>query len=268
MTGILRIQRQASFEEIPFSVPTARLGHGPFRYEATWPFEEYTIRNQDGSAIASGVVALAAVAFGLTSYRRVPLEVLYIGQAFGKKGERTAFERLKSHSTLQRIYSENKPDTEIWLTLCKVSDLNLFMEFNPQIPSRTDDSEDDAHRDQVLRRLQTAGFEEREAVAIGEAGLIRYFQPEYNEIFKNNYPDPKHVHISTCYDLGLALIGVELQLQEIGNAFYSHAAPKRSTLHFARYPLHETAGFITYWHGGRPDGPTPAEEESLTPDGQ
>ncbi|MEU8340047.1 hypothetical protein [Micromonospora tulbaghiae] len=249
MTGILRIQRGGQFEEVPFSIPTRKLGSGPFRFESEWPFEEYRILSAKGE-VAGGVVALAAVEFGMILARRVPHEVLYVGQAFGKAGERTAFDRLKSHSTLQRIYAENTPDNEIWLHLCRVSDINLLMEFNPQIPSREPDEEDDEHRNRVLRRIHSNGFAEKEAVSIGEAGLIRYFQPEYNEKFRDNYPDPKHVHIGTCYDLDLATIVVELQGQETRSFFRSPAVKRASPLHICRYPLYETAGFIVDWHGG------------------
>ncbi|MFI6265332.1 hypothetical protein [Micromonospora sp. NPDC051006] len=251
MTGILRIQRQSQFDEVPFSVSTKDLGRGPFRYESEWPHEEYRVYDADGE-VSGGIVALAAVEFGMILARRVPHEVLYVGQAFGKAGERTAFDRLKSHSTLQRIYAECPPDKEIWLHLCRVSDITLFMEFNPQVPSRTTDEEDEQHRNRVLRRIHSVGFAEREAVAIGEAGLIRYFQPQYNEKFRNNYPDPKHVHISTCYDLDLATIAVELQGQETRSFFYGPAVDKASPLHMFRFPLYETAGFIVDWHGGKP----------------
>ncbi|GAA1867296.1 hypothetical protein [Asanoa iriomotensis] len=250
-TGILRIARQDEFDEVPFSMSTRSLGRGPFTYESDWPHEEFSILDGDGVA-CGGVVALAAPQFGMIPARRIPHEVLYVGQAFGKKGERTAFDRLRSHSTLQKIYAEKSPDKEIWLHLCKVSDINLMMEFNPQIPTQTTDEEDEEHRNRALRRIHSAGFAQQEAIAIGEAGLIRYFQPKYNEKLRNNYPDPKHVHISTCYDLDLATIVVELQGQETRSFFYSPVAEKPGALHICRYPLYETAGFIVDWHGSRP----------------
>jgi hypothetical protein len=48
------------------------------------------------------------------------LKILYIGQAFGSDGKRIAPDRIKSHSTLQNIYSDclsNFPYNEIWLIL-------------------------------------------------------------------------------------------------------------------------------------------------------
>lgn len=47
-------------------------------------------------------------------------EVAYVGQAFGKSGNRSAVERLASHSTLQKILSDisaNEPHKEIVLAL-------------------------------------------------------------------------------------------------------------------------------------------------------
>lgn len=251
-SGIVRVQRGEQFDEIPFTVPTRDLGKGPFRYKSAWPYDEFSILNSDGESVSRGVVALAAVAWGMLDARRVPHEVLYVGQAFGKAGERTAFDRLRSHSTLQLIYAENRPDQEIWLHLCRVSDLTMMMEFNPLIRSRSSDPADEEHRERVLRRMHARGFDDHEAIAIGEAGLIRRFDPIYNEKFKNNYPDPKHVHIATCYDLELATISVEFQGHELMSFYYSEAAPRPAFFFVAQYSLHETAGFITAWHGGRP----------------
>jgi hypothetical protein len=252
MRGIVRLQRGEAFEEVPFDIPIDKLGRRPLTYSSEWPYDLYRIVNDEGREVASGVVALAAVSFGMLHPRRASQEVVYVGQSFGKAGERTAFDRLKSHSTLQRIYAECRPDMDVWLSLCKISDLHLLAEFNPLVPARTPDSVDDEHRDRVLKRIHGAGFDEREAVAIAEAGLIRYFQPVYNKMYRDNYPDPRHVHISTCFELELAVISVELQGQELLSVYRSEAIPKASTFHYCRYLLHETAGFIKDWYGGRP----------------
>jgi hypothetical protein len=65
-------------------------------------------------------------AFALLSSRcRADLaqqEVLYVGKAFGKKGERTALDRILSHSTIQRIYAEHQSTTyDIFIGFLRVT---------------------------------------------------------------------------------------------------------------------------------------------------
>src|SRR5699024_2776898 len=54
----------------------------------------------------------------------VDMEVLYIGQAFGSNGERTAIHRLKSHEKLQKILIDchsKHPDKRIFIMLLEMS---------------------------------------------------------------------------------------------------------------------------------------------------
>ncbi len=239
----LREQREDAFRELHIAGRHA-LGKGPFKWVSSFPYEDFSIVDAEGNAVAGGVVAIAAVGWGMIAPSALPQEVIYIGQAFGKAGERTAYDRLKSHSTLQRIYSENRPDLEIWLSLCRLSDMNLASEIDPTYEAIRTDEEDDEHVAKVFSRVNESGFASREAVAIAEAGMIAYFRPIYNEKFKDNYPDPRHVHISTCYDLELSNVVVELQGQDIDACYYSSDVPRPSSIHFMKYPLYDTYGMI------------------------
>jgi hypothetical protein len=50
--------------------------------------------------------------------RATDLEVVYVGQAFGSEGNRTAYDRLKNHETLFEVYSDiihKNPALEPWV---------------------------------------------------------------------------------------------------------------------------------------------------------
>ena len=79
--------------------------------------------------------------------------------------------------------------------------------------------------------------DERQRVCFGEAALIRYFQPEYNTIFKKTFPSPAHDSYSQCYDVDLNAVSVELSFESFPFSIFSQAVV-RSRRHFAQFPLH------------------------------
>ena len=48
-----------------------------------------------------------------------------------------------------------------------------------------------------------------------EAALIRYFQPEYNEKFKESKISPKLKSLEKCYDLDMSGIVVEINTENL-----------------------------------------------------
>lgn len=147
--------------------------------------------------------------YGIVEKRE--FEVLYIGQAYGQEGERTAFSRLSSHSTLQKI-----------LTDCqgKYSDKHIYimlMEFTPQLNITFDgisgkytmsEEEDKKHMDDVISNLP----EEQQVINITEAALINYFKPEYNVNFVENFPNENHKGYKQYFDLDYNDLVVEIDL--------------------------------------------------------
>ncbi|MCK5171805.1 MAG: hypothetical protein KAR47_00325, partial [Planctomycetes bacterium] len=78
---------------------------------------------------------------------------------------------------------------------------------------------------------------EQQQVNFTEAALIRYFQPPYNKIYKNSFPDPAHSTYSECYDIDLNMVCVEVQTEDLMLRLWSeHVEPK--WIHFCSFPLH------------------------------
>lgn len=235
----LRLQRAAEFEEFPLK-GTHPFGPGPWRWNATWPFEDFEVVHEvTGDRPTGGAVAaLQETAGPYWPPAAAEHQVLYVGQAFGAEGERTAWDRLKSHSTLQRILAEIQPDQQVWLTLAAVTDVT-----GSQLIAPTGEyTEEEQDRDVgiALAIRHDTAFRDRDCVALAEAGLIRYFRPAYNTMLKNNFPAPRQMSLESARSYDFHDLVLELQGQEVG-ARYGSVDVLPSALHFARFVIHNDA---------------------------
>jgi hypothetical protein len=253
----LREQVRDSFREHLVHVERFTPDTTGLTWHSEWPHDEFDILDSEGQVFTGGMVSAFFRKIGALPESLRKQEVLYVGQAFGKAGERDAFERLQSHSTLQRIYSEARPDREIWLTLCSIDDIALIMAMDkPGRPSTKTAVENQEHITRVYRRFNSADFSDREGITGAEAALIRYFKPTYNIIYRDNFPDPAHVHISTLYELEIHTLVVELQSFQINLEFGSSSVEPEG-LHFAHYRLGSLADIFDFLESspGRHDDP-------------
>lgn len=118
--GVVSIHRQGVTEDHAFVVRDGFVTQAT--WESSWPYEEFAILDGEGVVIQGGACALFG-AFADTWPKQTQLhEILYVGQAYGSDGERTAWDRLQSHETLQRILGERAPDTQVWLTMAIICD--------------------------------------------------------------------------------------------------------------------------------------------------
>lgn len=179
------------------------------------------------------------------------LEVLYVGQAFGN-GSRTAHERLKSHATLQKILAESAykyPDSEISVLMFQYEPYRLLMNFDGISKDTISDERDEKRylsiRDNPLKLKQQIG--------LAEAALIRYFQPEYNVIYKNNFPSPKIKVLQKCYELDFSALFVEIDTEDLGFQIFSNTRPA-SWHHFCNIDLVDSESRASFFHIAGRDG--------------
>ena len=171
-------------------------------------------------------------------------EVLYIGQAYGKDGNRTAFDRLEQHSTLQRIltqYRNDYPDKHIYILLLEIQK-QLAMSFDGLSGKDIKtEAESDRHMKEVCCNLP----EGDQVINITEAALINYFKPEYNTNFVDNFPNENHKGYRQYYDLDNNALSVELDL-EFEHApiiqLYTSTNRINSSFDFVRYQLFNDNG--------------------------
>lgn len=236
VSGEFRKHIKDKYVSIPFKTRNM-LNTYDVSLKCDYPYTEYEIiENGSGDVIAKGKCALLLASFGSNYWEHMDLEVLYVGQAYGKDGLRTAPDRLKKHETLQGIYAEaikNSPDHDIWLVLCTFEPLLLSSFDGRQKEYATTTEQDTEHMSQVINTDIT----EQQQINFTEAALIRYFKPSYNTTYKDSFPNPAHSTYSECYDIDLNMICVEVQTEDLGLRLWSEAvAPK--WVHFCSFPLH------------------------------
>ncbi|MFV8830517.1 YecA family protein [Alkalihalobacterium sp. APHAB7] len=137
-------------------------------------------------------------------------EVLYVGQSYGKKGDRDALNRLKSHETLQRVMADisyEDINSEIAITLWEFTP-RLITSMDGRNDFQVTEEEDLQHFKKVLSAPPL--FVDNQIINITEAALINYFKPKYNDKFKNNFPDVTHKGYKFYYNYDYNAITVEL----------------------------------------------------------
>ena len=170
---------------------------------------------------------------------RIKYKVLYIGQAYGKRGERSAIERLSSHETLQKILIDaqrNYPEYEIKIMLLEMAYRLGFGIARPSVQTRKSNEEDTDHIYSVTSNLP----QEQQVINISEAALINYFKPAYNVTFVENFPSPKHKSYHQYYELDYNELLIEMDM-EFDNfpyiELYTDTASIKTVWDFVHYKL-------------------------------
>ena len=131
------------------------------------------------------------------------LEVKYIG-----KTELTEkYIRFKGHEKIDKVKNEiieNRPNKEIIVKLLSFQKPFVNAMMIPEIQS--DDSRSDWHPGGGL--IENMPFEDWKSSV--EGALIKYFQPEFNVHYKDNYPSNRHKSYRYFYDNNVRSIIVEV----------------------------------------------------------
>ena len=213
-----------------------RLGRSDLRMESDWPYGDFKLIASDGEVVSCGRSSLLLSSVGFHC-EDLDLDVLYVGQAYGSGGSRSATDRLRSHETLQGIYSEavrRSPDQEIYLLLLGMDDPYGLITFYPVPEGPDDDVVGDFHR-------LTSPISEQQRVNFTEAALIKYFAPPYNKEYKDTFPSPAHKTYSECYELDLNAVGFELETSEVLRTRLYSKTVTRAWIHAAAFELHSSA---------------------------
>ena len=168
------------------------------------------------------------------STNAVTFEVKYIGQAFGKEGERNALDRLIKHETLQKIALKGAPQGyKLTLLMLEVLPANrIFTFMNPTAKNKdSDSSRINAGLDMLY------GTTEQQRISLYEAALIRYFYPEYNTEYKDSFPSTNLKILQTCYEKDFAGIVAEICFDELPFNMFSETI-SISNYHIAKHHLH------------------------------
>lgn len=209
--------------------------------QCDYPHSEFRLIDAKGETAIEGPVVqyLTMAGVGRVYPELIDLEMLYIGQAYGKDGNRTPPTRLSHHETLQKILAEaihRSPEMDIWICLFSFADM-LIASFDGRTGVYGTSSEENlAHMWNVLGNR----ISESHRINYCEAALIRYFQPTYNTEFKNSFPSPSHSSYEECYKLDLNSVTVELDCTDAGVRIWTPTIPA-AWVHLPSFVLHSEA---------------------------
>lgn len=145
------------------------------------------------------------------------LRVLYVGQGIGRKGTRTAVDRLRTHSTLQRILAEMSthfPSTEVLLLLYRFEHGRTIISSggNMNIEPLSTAAEDTVH----FNRLSNIKLNRFDIVSLAEAGLINHFKPQYNILMKHtDFSESRLKILNRLLNRGITGLIVEISTANI-----------------------------------------------------
>lgn len=190
------------------------------------------------------------------------LEVLYVGQAFAD-GKRSAVDRLKSHSTLQKILANmqyNNPDDEVVILAFEYLPYRIITMMDGRDRKAIHGESDSERFSSILANPLT----KHQQICLVEAALIRYFQPTYNEIYKASFPYSEQKILLDCYRLDFAALIVEIDTEELALQLLSTKVAA-NTHHIAKFDLidpTERLSFFTFVH---PDGTASKMPDVISP---
>lgn len=170
--------------------------------------DEIEIRGLNKNIILNANVINIVLGLGIKN----DFEVVYIGQSFGTNGSRNVYDRLKSHSTLQKIYFEKEDNRSIYLTAWNF-DRNTMTLVQPNEKYA-------AYKEKLMFQLELQRnpyklLSKEQEISITEAALIRYFQPKYNTEYKSTFPSVKHSDYNEFFKIGLDYIAVEMDTSRL-----------------------------------------------------
>lgn len=245
MEGELREQKFSFEFQLLDGATEVKLSKYPHREILTLDSEGVEVRHLPASIVAM------SMGWHLNNPELSNLEVLYIGQAFGD-GSRTAFERLKSHSTLQKILAQaqyESPDSEIQILTFEYAPYRIIHSMDGRAGNVISD-----HRDlDRLRSIRDNHLSKYEQICLTEAGLIRYFQPRYNAIYKENFPDDRHKILEGCYNLDFSGLIVEINTDELRFRLFSETTSPKAH-HICQIDLFDPEKRRGFFHLGKGDG--------------
>lgn len=158
-------------------------------------------------------------------------EILYIGQAYGKDGKRTAIDRLSSHETVQKIYthtSNQHPDSDIWIMLTNFTQQSMMITTGSDL-IKVNEEDSKLENEKIEHLFENDGLliSDKQKINFTEAALIKYFEPKYNIEFKDNFPSLKHKSYSECYNLDIKALTIELDTSEMIRKIYTEKTGRK-----------------------------------------
>jgi hypothetical protein len=247
LSGHLQYRISGVLREVEFNIEFPLLDGAVRAGLSGYPHSE--LQTFDGNGNPIRYLPAHAVAFGsrvrMERTELNELEVLYVGQAFGD-GDRSAFERLRSHSTLQKILADvqsSYPDDEVYLATFEYDHYRLITMMNGMVQAEESQEADSARFYSIIDNP----LSEYQQICLVEAALIRYFGPKYNAIYRDSFPSKSHKILEQCYQLDFSGLVVEIDTEELYFSLFSDPA-ESSQHHICQFDLVADEGRQSFFY--------------------
>lgn len=165
------------------------------------------------------------------------LEVLYIGQAFGRTEVKTIDYRISNHEKVQKIALDiikKGSNEEILVIGLKV----LTNDFGTSIAKFGTKNVAPSY-DYLKGLVKSAGIRlsEGQEVTVYEASLIKYFKPHLNTEYKETFPSKDFKSYNELFDTDFDYSAMAIDTLPLFLRLYSKELETRKYLHSNHYPL-------------------------------
>lgn len=235
LRGTIEVSGAESFS-IPFTwkTPSRRtrwVGNATDDY--CWVIDEHGVVLDGGDAHVLALIATNA------DVRLTLHEVLYVGQSQGRSRESFSLDRLHRHSTAQEIIErEQDAHHDVFWNLLDVDESAHVGFIGSEASARAFAGVNVSAL--VSQALGEASEQQRRAVDLAEAALIRHFRPTYNERHKKRFPQVRTKTSSSLHSAGHTTLVMLLDTSGQGVRFGSpHVSP--ASLHWAAFRVRASA---------------------------
>ncbi len=168
------------------------------------------------------------------------LQIMYIGQAFGRTKERKIDYRLANHEKLQEIalkILDSASNEEIVIIGIKVevNDLATALIIDDKGLDKANKMTIESMYD--LKKRAAERISEGQKITVYEAALIKYFQPEYNKEYKETFPTPDFKSYDELFKTSFDYCAMTIDCAVIFSRLFSTAVPERKYIHHQHFPL-------------------------------
>jgi len=169
------------------------------------------------------------------------LKIEYVGQSFGEDGNSDAIDRLigktgkQGHGSLQKVLADinaNNPESEVYILLYSYSFYKKVTIAGAGPEPKVPFEESPDRIDEMLN----ATVPRKNRIDLVEASLIRYFQPQYNDIYKKTFPKVTHDILKTLFDLDITGLSTSMSVNEHNIRLYSEKVSP-SDQHLSMYSI-------------------------------
>jgi len=168
------------------------------------------------------------------------LEVMYIGQAYGRTKLKTIDYRVLNHNKIQEIaldILEKGSNEEIIIVGLKFENNALgtsFVGINDKVIRPTNESM------QELQNKAGKKLTKGQEITVCEASLISYFRPQLNTEYKKTFPSKDFTSYDELYEIDFEYSSLVVNTKFYGVRLFSEHIKERKYEHFQYFPLKST----------------------------